>query len=238
MGGAPGYLAHAPPRWGSAAPAQAAGRSCIRAVAASCSRRPPTAPAQSRVRGRSRGAGTIATRWAGSPAASWPTAPRPSVPSRWPSGWAASTPPPPSWALPGRRCGRPSPATGSGCPRATLRRSASAPSTPPTGAGGGRPPLAWTRCLWRSTTAGFPSGRGRVGSWPSGFDGRRTTRCSVRGWWWSCTPKATPRSPARGRGQSPDAPNAPTAATTTASSAASGARPIAPAAPTDRSNPR
>ncbi|MFL6221528.1 MAG: polysaccharide deacetylase family protein [Actinomycetes bacterium] len=50
-----------------------------------------------------RGAGTTATRWAGSPAASLPTGPRLNAPSSSRSGSAASTPPRPSWALLGRR---------------------------------------------------------------------------------------------------------------------------------------
>jgi hypothetical protein len=94
--------------------------------------------------------------WAGSPAASSPTGPRPSAPSRWPSGWAASTPPRPSWASPGRRYARPSPAMALACRHATPRPSASGRLRRPASARAGRPPPAWTRCLWPSTTASSP----------------------------------------------------------------------------------
>jgi hypothetical protein len=47
-------------------------------------------------------------------------------------------PPRPSWAPPGRRCAKPSPATASACRPATPRRSASAPS-PPLAGGPARP---------------------------------------------------------------------------------------------------
>jgi hypothetical protein len=72
-------------------------------------------------------------------------------PSSSPNSWAASTPPPKSWAPPGRRCARPSAGTVSACPPATPRPSASAPSPPPASATGGWPPRPWTRCLWPST---------------------------------------------------------------------------------------
>jgi hypothetical protein len=80
--------------------------------------------------------------WAGSPAASSLTGPKPNGPSRWPSSSAASTPPPPSWAPPGRRCAKPSPATASACLPATPRPSASGPSPPPASAPASRPPRA------------------------------------------------------------------------------------------------
>jgi hypothetical protein len=168
------------------------------------------------------------SKWAGSPADSSPTAPRPSAPSSSPSGWAASTPPPKSWAPPGRRCARPSPATTWGCRRATPR--------PPASAAVGRPRRALTRSLWRSTAMSFRSGPGRVGSWPSGCAAPRTTRPWARGWWWSCTAKATPPSPARGRGRSPAAPSVPSGWLASAPAAPSGARPTVPAAPTDPTN--
>ena len=47
-----------------------------------------------------------AAEWAGSPAASWPTAPKRSTHLPRPNGSAASTSPPPSWAPPGHRPGR------------------------------------------------------------------------------------------------------------------------------------
>jgi len=47
----------------------------------------------------------------------------------WRSGWARSTRPRPSWAPPGRRCAKPSPATAWACRRATPRRSASGRSS-------------------------------------------------------------------------------------------------------------
>jgi len=75
--------------------------------------------------------------WAGSPAGSSPTGLRPNTPSGLPSGWAASTPPK-SWAPPGRRCVKPSPATASACPPATPWPSASAPSPPSASALGSR----------------------------------------------------------------------------------------------------
>jgi hypothetical protein len=77
------------------------------------------------------------------------------------SGWAASTPPLKSWAPPGPRCAKPSTGMASGCRPATPRRSASALPRPRASAAGGRPPRAWTRCLWRSTTASSRSGRAR-----------------------------------------------------------------------------
>jgi hypothetical protein len=49
--------------------------------------------------------------WAGSPASSLLTGPRPNVPSPRPSGWAASMPPRLSWAGPGPSCAKASPAT-------------------------------------------------------------------------------------------------------------------------------
>jgi hypothetical protein len=98
--------------------------------------------------------------WAGSPAASFRTAARPSTRSSWPSSWAASMPPPPSWAPPGRRCAKPSPATASACPLATPKRSASAPSTPPTNTptGPAAPPLD---PVFVALNPGAPPARGR-----------------------------------------------------------------------------
>jgi hypothetical protein len=64
------------------------------------------------------------------------------------------------------------------------------------------------------------------------------TQCWAPGWWWSCTAKATPPSPAPAPGRSPAAPTAPTAARSTASSAATATVPTVPAAPTDPINPR
>jgi hypothetical protein len=55
----------------------------------------------------------------------------------------------------------------------------------------------------------------------------------VPGWWWSCTAKATPPSPAPAPGRSPAAPTAPTGWPASAPAAASAARPTVPAAPTD-----
>jgi hypothetical protein len=117
---------------------------------------------------RHRGTVRTTTRWAGSPAASWSTAPRPSAPSSSPSGWAASTPPPKSLGPLGRRCAKSSPATGWACQRATPRPSGSGRWTPPAGAAGSWLRRALTRRLWHSTTASFPSGHAPVGSWPSG----------------------------------------------------------------------
>ena len=51
-----------------------------------------------------------------------------------PNDSAASTPPPPSWAPPGRRYAKPSSGMSSACPSATLRPSASGPSPPPASA--------------------------------------------------------------------------------------------------------
>jgi hypothetical protein len=101
---------------------------------------------------------------------------------------------------------------GLGAPTPTPQPCASAPSPPPTSAAASRLPLALIRCLWRSTTMSSRSGRGPVGSWPSGCGAPRTTRRSAPGWWWSCTARATRPSPAPGRGRSPAVPTAPTAA--------------------------
>ena len=78
--------------------------------------------------------------WAGNPAASSPTAARPNAPSSWPNSSAASMPLLRSWAPPGRRCAKPSPATASARPSATPKPSASGPSQRPANALGGRPP--------------------------------------------------------------------------------------------------
>jgi hypothetical protein len=112
MGGGPGYPAHVPPCWGAPSRLLAAGRSPIARWQRTARRRPPTAPAHSCVRSEVGAAGTIASRWAGSPAASSPTALRPNAPSSSPN----------SSAPPGRRCGTPSPATAWACPLATRRR--------------------------------------------------------------------------------------------------------------------
>jgi hypothetical protein len=101
---------------------------------------------------------------------------------------------------------------GLGCRHATPRPSASGRSRRPASAAGSQPRQAWTRCLWRSTRGSCPSGRARVGSWPSGCAGLRTTRCSMGGWWWSCTQKATGPGPAPVPGRSPAAASAPIAA--------------------------
>jgi hypothetical protein len=77
------------------------------------------------------------------------------------NSWAVSMRPRRSWARPGRRCARPSPATALACQPATHRRSASGRSPPPAAAAVGRPPPAWTRCLWPSTPAPSRPGNGR-----------------------------------------------------------------------------
>jgi hypothetical protein len=97
------------------------------------------------------------------------------VPLPWPSSWGASTPPRRSWTRPGRRCAKPSPATGSACRPATPRPCASARSTPPASAPGGRPRQDWTRCSWRSTLAPSQPGRGRRLSCTSGSAVRSST---------------------------------------------------------------
>jgi hypothetical protein len=155
---------------------------------------------------------------------------------RWWSGWAVSTPPLKSWGPPGRRCARRSPATALGCPHGTPRRSGSARSTRPASARAGRPRRGLTRCLWRSTTASFRSGLGRVGSWPSGCAGPRTTRSSAPRWWWSCTPRVTRPSPAPAPGRSPAAPTARTVAVSTVSSAPTATPPTSSTGPTSPRN--
>ena len=113
--------------------------------------------------------------WAGSPAASSPTGPRPSAPLPWPSGWAASTRLRPSWAPPGRRCAKPSSATTWACRPPTPKPSACGPSTRPASAPGGRLPRPWTRCSWHSTRAPSPPVHGRRLSCTSGSP-RRAVR--------------------------------------------------------------
>jgi hypothetical protein len=117
----------------------------------------------------------LPARWAGSPAASSPIWPRPNPPSPWPSGWAASTPPRRSWARPGHRCARPSPATAWACRPPTPKPSACGPSTRPASAPGGRLPRPWTRCSWHSTRAPSPPVHGRRLSCTSGSP-RRAVR--------------------------------------------------------------
>jgi hypothetical protein len=88
---------------------------------------------------------TCDAKWAGSPAGSWPTVPRPTAPSPWPSGWAAPRCRPTAWdqlALAAHSLHSPRAA----CQRATRGRSASAGPRPPTSAAAGRPPPALTRC--------------------------------------------------------------------------------------------
>jgi hypothetical protein len=55
----------------------------------------------------------------------------------------------------------------------------------------------------------------------------------VRGWWWSCTARATPPSRARGRGRLPAARSAPSTVIRIASNAASVTGRAGPSAPAD-----
>jgi hypothetical protein len=66
----------------------------------------------------------------------------------------------------------------------------------------------------------------------------RTTRSWARGWWWSCTPKATRLSPARGPGRSPAAPIVPTGWLASVPAAASAARPTVATGPADHAGRR
>ena len=143
-----------------------------------------------------------------SPADSSPTGPRPNAPSSSPNDSASVTRPRPSWA-PVAVARKAFTRHELGMPtrnREAVRRRAIDAARQRSGR---PPPPAWTRYLWRSTTASSPPGPGRVGSWPSGSAVRRTMRCWVRGWWWSCTAKATPPNPAPARGRSPAARSAP-----------------------------
>jgi hypothetical protein len=146
--------------------------------------------------------------WAGSPAASLRIGPRPSALSSSPNSSAASTPPPPSWGLPGRRCAKPSPATASACPPATLKPSASGPSLPPTSAPASRPPQAWTRCLWRSTPMRSRLESGHRLSCMSGSAARSSTPSWAPMWWSSFTARATPAGQPPGPGRSSGGPTA------------------------------
>jgi hypothetical protein len=60
------------------------------------------------------------------------------------------------------------------CPPVTSRRSGSAPSPPPAGVPGGRPPRLWIRRLWRSTLAPSRRGSGLRSSCMSGFAATRS----------------------------------------------------------------
>jgi tetratricopeptide (TPR) repeat protein len=147
--------------------------------------------------------------WAGSPAASWPTAPRPNAPTSWPSGSAASTPPPNSSGPPGRRCARPSLVTALACPPATAKPSASAPSPRPASRAARRPRRPWTRCSWPSTPASSPPVVARRQSRGYGCAGPRRSRRSATARWWSSTPRAG-WPPSGGWPPSPAAPTRPT----------------------------
>jgi hypothetical protein len=147
--------------------------------------------------------------WAGSPAASSPTAPRPNAPSPWPSGWAASMPPP-SWAPPGRRCAKPSPATVCDArphPEAVrqrviaaARRRSGQPATP-----------TLDPVFVASTPAPCRRGNGRRPSCMRGFAGRRSMPSWAPAWSSSYTAKATRAGQLRAPGRSSAAPNALTA---------------------------
>jgi hypothetical protein len=131
--------------------------------------------------------------WAGSPAASSPTAPRPNAPSSSPN----------SSAPPGRRCGKPSPATASACPLATPPPSASAPSPPSASAAASRPPRPWTRCSWPSIPVPSRAEPGRRPSCSSGSAARSRTPSWAPTWWSSCIARVTPASPPPGLGDHP-----------------------------------
>src|SRR5215208_1982455 len=119
---------------GSAVQAQAAGRSRIGGggrrldVGSDSTRSWPSAEPR-------RGAGTTATRWAGSPARPFgPGGSKPNAPSSSPNSSAASTPPPPSLAPPGRRHGLGMPARNPEAVRqraiAAARQRSGQPATP------------------------------------------------------------------------------------------------------------
>jgi hypothetical protein len=167
--------------------------------------------------------------WAGSPAGSSPTAPRPSAPSSSPN---SSTPP-------GRRCAKPSPATAWECPPATPPPSASAPSPPPATAAASRPPRPWTRCLLRSILAPSPptvSGRAvpvgpprgavrHLGRQRGGRAVQRESRPPT-----TTGPRRSSDEPTAATGWPANAPTAPTAATPT--------EPTESTAPAGPTNPR
>jgi hypothetical protein len=186
----------------------------------------------------SRDTGTTATRWAGSPAASWLTAPRPNGPSPWPSGWAVSTPPRRSWARPGRRCAKPSVATASACRPATLRSCASAPSPSPANGMGGRPFPGLDPVFVALNLASSPPENGRRPSCTSGSGARSSTPSWAPTWWSSCTAKVTPAGQPPGRGRSSDGPSAAIGWLANAPAASSGAMPTELTARPGPSSPR
>jgi hypothetical protein len=163
-----------------------------------------------------------------------PIGPRPNAPCSWPSGSAASTPPPNSWGPPGRRCPRPSPATASACQPATPR--------PPASAAASRPRRPWIRRSWPSTLISFrpesghqPSSISRalsVGPPPGAVRhlGRQRGGRAVQ---------RKPRPPANhpGLGDHPTSRPQPSAANQRASRPTA-ATPTKPTAPADPSNPR
>jgi hypothetical protein len=234
--GGPGYPAHAP-CWGSAVQAQAAGRSRIGAVAADCPTSAPTAPAHCRVRSRvgcghdrhplgwqpsrflsdraeAERAFALAERLGSVNAAAQ------ELGTTWPSLRKAFT-----------RHGLGMPARN---PEAVRQRAIEAARQRT-----GRPVTRSLDPVFLALNHSELPVRARSGG-ELAERVRRAEDYAVLGlgWWWSCTPKATPPSPAPAPGRSPAAPSAPTAATSTASSAASAARPSAPVAPTDPTDPR
>jgi hypothetical protein len=166
-------------------------------------------------------------------AGSSPTGARPSAPSRWPNGWAASTPPP-IWARPGYRCARLSPATAWACPpnpEAVRQRAIAAARQL-----SGRPPRPWARCLRRSILAPSPptvSGRAVPVGPPRGavrhLGHQRGGRAVQRE---SRPPTTT------GPGRSSDEPTAATGWPTNAPAAPTAATPTEPTAPAAPTNPR
>jgi hypothetical protein len=133
--------------------------------------------------------------WAGSPAASWPIAPKPNAPSNSPNTWAASTPPPRSWATtwPSLRkaftrhgLGMPERNPEAVCQRAmaAASRRAGQPATP-----------GLDRSLWPSTRAPSRPESGHRPSSTSGSVARSSTPPWAPTWLSSSIARATPAGP-------------------------------------------
>jgi hypothetical protein len=147
--------------------------------------------------------------WAGSPAGSLPTGPRLNAPSSSPSGSAASTPPRPSWAPPGRRCASlhpPRPGHAARNPEAVRQRTIAAARRR-----SGRPATPGLDPVFVALNLGaLPAREQPAPSCMHGSAATRSTPSWALPWWSSCTARAGPANQPPGPGRSSAGPTAAT----------------------------